>query len=119
LIQLSPANLGSVQVELVLADGKLTAHLVAGQQDVRDALARDLPGFKAGLESHGIVVNEVSVALGAELGQDRNPSGQTPNPWRAFATTASREAADTAVSAGWGSYGENALGTSQGFSALA
>ena len=74
LIRLKPANLGEVQVDLVMQGGKLTARLVASQADVREAFLRDLPAFKAGLEAQGVSVKEISVALRAGV-QDQ-PQGQ-------------------------------------------
>lgn len=74
VIQLKPAELGEVQVDLILAGGKLTARLVASRPEVRDAFVRDLPNFKAGLESQGVTVHEVSVAVRAGI-QDQ-PQGQ-------------------------------------------
>ncbi len=119
LIRLSPASLGLVQVDLVLADGKLTAHLVTGRSDVRDALARDLSGFKASLESHGVAVNEVSVALGmaADSGGGSQPRQDPGQAWRPLAATLSRPVAATTAPADPSGAGLSGLGG--GFSALA
>ena len=118
LIRLKPASLGEVHVDLILTDGKLSARLVASQGDVRDAFARDLPAFKASLESHGVVVREVSVALRAGV-QDQ-PQGQPQQrqqEWRPTLTnTQSGTPVPVPVFAG---YGQAALSDPQRFSALA
>jgi hypothetical protein len=117
-IQLKPASLGAVQVDLSMVDGKLTAHLVTSSQDVRDVLVRDLSGFKASLESHGVIVNEVSVAVRADV-QDRQqgtPQQPTQDWWRNLAreTAAQSAGSETAYA------GSPALGAwQQSFSALA
>lgn len=119
VIQLKPANLGEVQISLTMVDGKLTARIIASQPEVRDVLARDLAGFKAGLESHGVVVNEVSVAVGTGM-QDRqqgSPQQAAPQWWRGAPKLAADETAGTPASV----YAYAATGTDglQGFSALA
>lgn len=116
-IQLKPASLGAVQVDLSMVDGKLTAHLVTSSQDVRDVLVRDLAGFKASLETHGVIVNEVSVAVRADV-QDRQqgtPQQPTQDWWRNLAreTTAQAAGSETAYA------GFAAAGQEQSFSALA
>ncbi|HTB22098.1 MAG TPA: flagellar hook-length control protein FliK [bacterium] len=121
VIQLSPAGLGNVQVDLSMVAGKLTAHLVATSQDVRDVLARDLSGFKASLESHGIIVNEVSVAVHANAGDaqqgspDQGQGGQ--NWWRSLPSTGPSEI--TAIPGGLSAYDAASAGAQQGFNALA
>lgn len=83
LIRLKPAELGEVHVDLVLKDGKLSARLVASQAEVRDAFMRDLPSFKAGLESQGVVVRDISVAVRAGVAdqQQQQPQPQDPQAW--------------------------------------
>jgi flagellar hook-length control protein FliK len=119
VIQLSPASLGDVQVDLSMVGGKLTAHLVTSQQDVRDVLARDLSGFKAGLESHGIIVNEVSVAVRSGVGdrQQSSPEQTSPNWWRNLPKTDPAELGT--VPGGVSAYSANTGIGQQGFNALA
>jgi flagellar hook-length control protein FliK len=82
LIRLKPAELGEVTVDLILKDGKLSARLVASQGEVRDAFVRDLQSFKAGLESQGVVVRDVSVAVRAGVAdQQQQPAPQQQAPW--------------------------------------
>jgi flagellar hook-length control protein FliK len=119
VIQLSPVSLGDVQVDLSMVGGKLTAHLVTSQQDVRDVLARDLSGFKAGLESHGIIVNEVSVAVRSGVGDRQQGSSEqtSPNWWRNLPKTDSAELGT--VPGGVSAYSANTSDGQQGFNALA
>lgn len=74
MIRLKPVELGEVHIDLVMLNGKLNARLVASHNDVRDAFVRDLPAFKAGLESQGVVVRDISVAVRADVGGQ--PQGQ-------------------------------------------
>jgi flagellar hook-length control protein FliK len=112
--------LGDVTVDLVLAGGKVSARLVASSPAVRDAFVQDLAGFKAGLESHGIAVSEVSVALRAGV-QDQ-PQGQPqPQPqneawWRLLGK---EKASDLSLIQTSVVYGGSDLGGDQRFSALA
>jgi flagellar hook-length control protein FliK len=119
VIRLKPASLGDVTVDLVMAGGKLSARLVASSADVRDAFVRDLAGFKAGLESHGVAVSEVSVALKAGL-QDQPQGGGQGQPdqswWRGLA---SEKASDIVPTPAPAVYGGLDLGGDQRFSALA
>ena len=120
VISLKPASLGDVTVDLVLAGGKVSARLVASSPAVRDAFVQDLAGFKAGLESHGIAVSEVSVALRAGV-QDQ-PQGQPqPQPqneawWRVLGK---EKASDLSLIQTSAVYGGSDLGGDQRFSALA
>lgn len=84
LIRLKPAELGEVHVDLIMNGGKLSARLVASQGEVRDAFVRDLPAFKAGLESQGVVVREISVAVRADVAgqhQQQQPQQQAAQSW--------------------------------------
>jgi flagellar hook-length control protein FliK len=83
LIRLTPAELGEVHVDLSLVNGKLSARLVASQVEVRDAFVRDLHAFKAGLESQGVSVRDISVAVRAGVAdqQPQQPQQQAPQAW--------------------------------------
>lgn len=118
-IQLKPAELGEVNVELILKDGKLSARLVASQGEVRDAFVRDLPSFKAGLESQGVLVRDISVAVRAGVAdqQQQPPRQPAPQPWRPEAR-GEAPAPVLSVPAPAG-YAFTADATNQRFSALA
>jgi flagellar hook-length control protein FliK len=120
LIRLKPAELGEVHVDLTLVNGKLSARLVASQAEVRDAFFRDLPGFKAGLESQGLAVRDISVAVRAGIAgqQDQPAPQQQPDPqawWRELPRQDQTPGLGTPASAGY----TNLSVTDQRFSALA
>jgi len=68
-IQLKPEALGKLEVTLVSEGGKLAARIVATTPEVQQALANNLPAYKQALESHGIMVQELSVSVRSDLGQ--------------------------------------------------
>lgn len=68
-IQLKPEALGKLEVTLVSEGGKLAARIVAATPEVQQALANNLPAYKQALESHGIMVQELSVSVRSDLGQ--------------------------------------------------
>jgi flagellar hook-length control protein FliK len=78
-IQLKPAALGTLDVSLSIEGGKLTARLIAGNSEVRDVLAGNLAQFKQALESQGLQVNQLSVAVRADAG---SPQGQGQQQWQ-------------------------------------
>jgi flagellar hook-length control protein FliK len=119
LIHLKPDSLGDVQVDLLMSGGKLTARLVAATPEVHQAFVRDLAGFKTGLESQGVSVQEVSVALRSGL-QDQ-PQGQPRQPqdqswWRQAQNQGNGGSNLPQAGAG---YGGPSLNIDQRFSALA
>lgn len=117
LIKLKPASLGEVQVDLSVVGGKLTARLIASTAEVRDAFVRDLPAFKANLETQGIKIDQVSVAV--RSGNDFNPQGQgQPQPqgfWQPQTPTAENSYSAPVTQAVWAAPAAN----DQLFSALA
>ena len=119
LIHLKPDNLGDVQVDLLMSNGKLTARLVAATPEVHQAFVRDLSGFKTGLESHGVSVQEVSVAL--RSGLQEQPQGQPRQPqdqswWRQAQNQGNGGSGLPQAGAG---YSGPSLSLDQRFSALA
>ena len=119
LIHLKPAGLGDVQVDLLMSGGKLTARLVAATPEVHQAFVRDLAGFKTGLESHGVAVQEVSVAL--RSGLQEQPQGQPRQPQDQSWWRQAQDHGDGGANlpqAGSGYAGRN-LSIDQRFSALA
>jgi flagellar hook-length control protein FliK len=77
-IQLRPESLGRLDVSLSVEGGKLVARLVASTSEVRDVFAANLPQFKGALESQGLSVSQLSVAVRAET----NAQGQGQRPWQ-------------------------------------
>jgi len=92
---------------------------VAATPEVHQAFVRDLAGFKTGLESQGVSVQEVSVALRSGL-QDQ-PQGQPRQPqdqswWRQAQNQGNGGSNLPQAGAG---YGGPSLNIDQRFSALA
>lgn len=118
-IRLKPAELGEVSIDLVMRNGKLSARLVASHAEVRDAFVRDLPAFKAGLESQGVAVRDISVAVRAGVAdqqQQQQPQPQDPRAlWRELPQDAAL-AASVPLNTG---YAASAGALDQRFSALA
>jgi flagellar hook-length control protein FliK len=119
LIRLKPAELGEVHIDLSLVNGKLSARLVASQVEVRDAFVRDLPSFKAGLESQGVAVRDISVAVRAgvsdQQGQQPRQAADTQAWWRQLPRQDQAPSLGSSASAGY----SNLSVTDQRFSALA
>ncbi|HTB33528.1 MAG TPA: flagellar hook-length control protein FliK, partial [bacterium] len=121
LIHLKPEGLGDVQVDLLMSNGKLTARLVAATPEVHQAFVRDLSGFKTGLESHGVSVQEVSVALRSGLqdqpqGQPRQPQDQS---WWSQDQNLNQGNGGASLPQAGAGYGGQGLSIDQRFSALA
>jgi flagellar hook-length control protein FliK len=120
VISLKPAHLGDVTVDLVLSGGKINARLVASSPAVRDAFVQDLAGFKAGLEAHGVSVNEVSVALRAGVQDQQSqpqPQRQQDQAW--WRGMADLKDPDLGRALGSAVYFGGESATDQRFSALA
>jgi len=80
-IVLKPESLGSMEVSLSMEGGKLTAKLIASSTEVRDIFAANLTQFKQALETQGLQVNQLSVAVRADSqGQPRQSWQQQGQP---------------------------------------
>jgi len=77
-IVLKPESLGSMEVSLSMEGGKLTAKLIASSTEVRDIFAANLTQFKQALETQGLQVNQLSVAVRA----DSQSQGQPQQSWQ-------------------------------------
>lgn len=62
-MQLHPANLGSVNVQIAAKDGVLTAHFTAQNETVRAVIETQLIQLKNQFEEQGIKVNAVEVTV--------------------------------------------------------
>ena len=99
-IQLKPEALGKLEVTLVSEGGKLAARIVAATPEVQQALANNLPAYKQALESHGIMVQELSVSVRSDLGQGyQQQPQQQEQSWGTFKPATDPAAAVTAQSA--------------------
>jgi len=77
-VTLTPVELGRVRVEISAgADGRVAVHLSAEHAIGADALRAGTAALRSSLESEGLQLDQVSVALG-DAGQERNGSGANP-----------------------------------------
>jgi len=67
--------------------GKVAAKIYAGNLEVRDVIANNLAAFKQTLEDQGLKVNELSVAVRADVGnhagQDAGQGRRQETVWQA------------------------------------
>lgn len=81
-VRLKPAALGDVEIKLRMADGMLTARIVAESQHVKEALDAAMGQLRQRLEAQQIQVSDVTVTVAQE--QDfRQGRGREDNPRRA------------------------------------
>lgn len=62
-MQLHPASLGNVNVQIASKDGVITAHFTAQNEVVKNAIETQLVQLKTQFEEQGIKVNEVEVTV--------------------------------------------------------
>lgn len=78
-LQLHPASLGSVNVQLASKDGVITAQFTAQNETVKAAIESQLVQLKTQFEEQGIKVDAVEVTV-ANYRFDQNFSGKEENP---------------------------------------
>lgn len=78
-LQLHPASLGSINVQLASKDGVITAQFTAQNETVRAAIESQLVQLKTQFEEQGIKVDAVEVTV-ANYRFDQNFSGKEENP---------------------------------------
>jgi flagellar hook-length control protein FliK len=83
-IKLKPESLGSLDVTLATEGGKLAAKIFAATAEVRDVIYHNLAQFKQALENQGIPVQELSVAVRADVHQGFGREGQQSAPWQSM-----------------------------------
>ncbi len=74
-MQLHPASLGNVNVQITSKDGMMTAQFTTQNELVKAAIESQLVELKTQFEEQGIKVNAVEVTV-AEFGFDQNFAGQ-------------------------------------------
>ncbi|MBQ3899707.1 MAG: flagellar hook-length control protein FliK [Lachnospiraceae bacterium] len=72
-MQLHPASLGNIQINLVHKDGAVTANFIAADEQVRAVLENQMIQLQERFEEQGIKVNSIEVSVGAQL-SDQNLS---------------------------------------------
>lgn len=83
-MNLHPASLGNVRVNLTAQNGQVTAQFLAQNETVRAAIESQVVQLRETLEAQGIRIEQVEVAVSSQ-GFDRNrdnSQGQNDNPGR-------------------------------------
>ena len=62
-IQLQPASLGSINLQLTYRNGAITAQFIAQNEDVKKAIEQQIVQLKTTLEEQGIKIEEVEVTV--------------------------------------------------------
>jgi flagellar hook-length control protein FliK len=83
-LQLHPAELGSVHVEVALREGRISLHLVAETAAARQALQQSLPELRADLEAAGLRTDALQVGAQAS-GQSSDHAAGTSSRQRPHA----------------------------------
>lgn len=78
-IQLNPANLGSVNLQVAAKDGIITAQLIAQNEAVRQALETQSVLIKENLEQQGIKIEAVEVTLAGHAFEENLEQGAGQN----------------------------------------
>jgi len=77
-LELSPANLGRIDVQITFERGEVAAHLVVEAVDTYEALQRHMPELRASLERGGLDVGQLELSFGARDGsQTREQRGES------------------------------------------
>lgn len=86
-IKLQPEELGRIEIDLTVEQGRLKAQMVAQTQQVQEVLERHLPRLREALEQHGLKLDQIQVSVDAQAGDGRGFSHQHrqaehhPRPW--------------------------------------
>lgn len=78
-IQLTPENLGKINLSVVAKDGMITASIVAQNEGVKNALESQLIMLKEQLDNQGIKVQEVEVTVASQGFNANTESGSGDN----------------------------------------
>lgn len=81
-LELTPANLGRIDVEISVDRGELAAHLRVDAVDTYEALQRHMPELRASLERAGLDVTQLELSFGAR--GENAPQQQQRGEERAF-----------------------------------
>jgi flagellar hook-length control protein FliK len=78
-VRLDPPELGHVEVEVRVHDGRLSVHAMVESTGVRDTLTRALPELRAALETGGLSTGSLDVGARSS-GQGPFPDGTPGRP---------------------------------------
>lgn len=75
-IKLQPEELGRIEIDLTLEQGRIKAQMVAQNQHVQEVLERHLPRLREALEQQGLKLDQIQVSVDAQAGEGRGFSHQ-------------------------------------------
>jgi flagellar hook-length control protein FliK len=93
-LELSPANLGRIDVQITFERGEVAAHLVVEAVDTYEALQRHMPELRASLERGGLDVGQLELSFGARDGSQAREQRGEPSRGRAGGAANERAAAN-------------------------
>jgi len=71
-IQLHPAELGELKIDLSVKEGSIRANVIAGSQYAQDIIEKNMVKLRSVLESQGFTVGEISVTCKSDTTSDFN-----------------------------------------------
>jgi flagellar hook-length control protein FliK len=86
-LQLRPAELGTVHLEVALEDGRLSLRAVTEHAATRDLLAASMPELRSELSRSGIDLGSLDVGQDTTDGTDRRGAGVLGTPTREVSAT--------------------------------
>lgn len=78
-LRLSPATLGALRVSLQINGNAVALHLETGGGRAHELLTQHVASLRAGLEQHGLKVEEVTTRIAPELARPQEPTSQSHN----------------------------------------
>ncbi|MEQ9616916.1 MAG: flagellar hook-length control protein FliK [Phycisphaerales bacterium] len=78
-IRLTPATLGTVKIDLELAQGRVSVDLHASTDLAQDAISKNISLLRSSLESKGLTVDRIAVQLTPATNQSNNASTGNAN----------------------------------------
>ena len=75
-IKLQPEELGRIEIDLTVEQGRIKAQIVAQNQQVQEVLERHLPRLREALEQQGLKLDQLQVSVDAQAGDGRGFSQQ-------------------------------------------
>ena len=79
-IQLQPASLGNINLQLTLRNGAVTAQFIAQNEEVKNAIEQQVVQLKSTLEEQGVKIEAVEVTIAShEFERAMEQGGQWQN----------------------------------------
>lgn len=96
-IQLNPAELGQIKLNIIVKDDSITANIIAQSQQIVETIEKHMPKLRAVLESQGFTIDDFEVTLDSdtdsqqELFQEQFASQQQNSSQSANTTSSASE----------------------------